>query len=209
MDTVTAVKATYEVIGQDISDLAIRTIVTDLGKYPVEDVAIALNRCRRELKRITLADIINRIPGGYLRPEAAWALVSRVMGNEQASVVWTDEMAQAYGVARLLGNDKIAALMAFLETYATLINEARSKNLKPRWWPSPGYDQGGRQAAVEEAVALGRLTEPQAIEYLPDYDSVHPTIRLPTMGTMPSSETTVSRSESSTPKDQEYAALMK
>lgn len=65
MDLLTAVKATYEVVGQDISDLGIQAIVTELKQYDLQHVLLALTRCRKELRKLTLADILDRLPGGH------------------------------------------------------------------------------------------------------------------------------------------------
>lgn len=169
MDLITAVKATYEVIGQDISDLAIQAVVLELKAYPQDAALLALARCRKELRKITLADILERIPGGHPKPEEAWALVSRVMADEQASIVWTEEIAEAYGVAAKLGSDMVAARMAFKETYAAAVSKSRASKPQPTWKLSLGYDPHGRQAAVEEAVSRNLLTQEQGRKLLPDY----------------------------------------
>ncbi len=171
MDLVTAVKATYEVIGQEVSDLAIQAIVLELQHYPAQHIATALARCRKELRRITLVDILERIPGGYPKPEEAWALVSQVIGNEQASIVWTNEMAEAYGVATMLRDDLVAARMAFKEAYTNAVNRARTNQTQPTWLCSFGFDPYGRQTAVEEAVARGFITAEHATKLLPNYSS--------------------------------------
>lgn len=169
MDLITAVKATYEVIGQDLSDLAIQAIVTELKAYPVPAVMQALTRCRKELRKLTLADILERIPGGHPKAEEAWALVSRVMRDERASIVWTEEMAEAYGVACRLEGDMVAARMAFKETYTNAVNRSRTEKPQPVWKMSLGYDPHGRQSAVEEAVSRGLITQEQGMKLLPSY----------------------------------------
>ncbi len=172
MDLLTAVKATYEVIGQELSDLAIQAIVLELQQHPEHAVFTALARCRKELRRLTLADILERIPGGHPKAEEAWALVSRVMRDEEASVVWTDEMAGAYGVACRLSDDMVAARMAFKETYTNLVNQSQAKQPRPNWRVSLGHDPHGRQAAVEEAVSRQLITQQQASALLPDYSPI-------------------------------------
>ncbi len=169
MDLITAVKATYEVIGQDISDLAIQAVVLELKAYPETAALQALTRCRKELRRITLADILERMPGGHPKAEEAWAMVSQVMSNEHASIIWTDEMAEAYGVACRLSDDMVAARMAFKETYTNAVNKARANQPQPNWKISLGFDQQGRRAIVEEAVAKGLITQTQGMKLLPNY----------------------------------------
>lgn len=163
-----AVKGTYAVIGQSMTDTELAIIVSDLAVYPPTAVLTALTRCRRELKRITLSDIIDRIPGGHPGVEAAWAMVSTVIRDEQASIVWTDEMRQAYGVAMALADDPVAARMAFKESYLAQIGEARARGQLVKWSVSLGWDKQRREIVVKEAVEKGRLTHASALAYCPD-----------------------------------------
>lgn len=172
MDLITAVKATYEVIGQDISDLAIQAVVVELKAYPEEAALIALSRCRKELRRLTLADILDRLPGSHPGPEAAWSIVSRAISSEDVSLVWTDEMREAYGVARWLSKDLVAARMAFKEDYLARITQARANRQQPQWCLSLGHDAMGREGAVREAIQKGLITQDQAAGLLPDYSEV-------------------------------------
>ena len=178
MDLLEAVLATYAVIGQEMSDIGIKAIVLELKDYPPADVFEALRRCRKELRKITLADILDRIPTGHPGVEEAWATVSGLLSNEDASVVWTDEMAQAFGVARHLASDKVAARMAFKEAYSKAVAQARDAKKGPAWRVSLGYDPSGRQGVIEEAVKLGRLPVEHAKKLLPDY-SIPEGITLP------------------------------
>lgn len=164
-----AVKATYEVLGQDASDLAILTIVEELEGYPEADVFVALTRCRKELRKLTLADILERMPTGHPGVEEAWGVVSTLLGNEDASVVWTGEMAEAYGVAAPLKHDLVAARMAFKEAYGKAMGQARAEKRKVSWRASLGLDPHGRQAVIEQAVALGRLPMAHAQKLIPDF----------------------------------------
>ena len=119
---------TYELIGQPISDAAAKAILAELRTYPKADVMDALMRCQKELHKLTLADILDRIPSGHPKVEEAWALVAQSLDNEDISLVWTNEMAMACGAARLLREDKVAARMAFKEVYTEAVNKARAKN---------------------------------------------------------------------------------
>jgi len=153
-----AVKGTYAVIGQSMTDTELVMVVSDLSLYEPGAVMTALTRCRRELKRITLADIIDRLPGNHPGVEEAWAMMQVAMRNEWATIVWTDEMREAYSVVAPLGDDPIAARMAFKEKYQALIGEARAAGALVRWSVSLGYDKHQRQSAIEAAVQAGRLT---------------------------------------------------
>lgn len=167
MDLVEVVKATYAVIGQEASDLQIAMTVEELSSYPEQNVLTALSRCRKELRKLTLADILDRLPGGHLGVEEAWSKVSQCMNNEQISIVWTDEMRQAYGAAAPLADDKVAARMAFKEVYTKLVNESRTSAKLPSWSVSLGFDKSLRQEAIEEAVRLNQISQSQASKLLP------------------------------------------
>lgn len=146
-----AVKGTYAVIGQSMTDMELAMIVSDLSAYAPDAVMTALTRCRRELKRITLADIIDRLPGGHPGPEEAWAIVSKTLGDESVSIALTNEMARASAVSSSLANDPVAARMAFKECYVKLVSEARIKQQPPKWIVSLGWDTNGRDLAKMEA----------------------------------------------------------
>lgn len=162
-----AVKGTYAVIGQSTTDTELAMVVSDLSIYPPPAVMTALTRCRRELKRITLSEIIDRLPGAHPGVEEAWAMMQVAMRNEQATIVWTDEMREAYGVVAPLADDPIAARMAFKEKYQALVGEARAAGTLVRWTVSLGHDPNQRQAVIEAAVAAGRLTREQGKRFCP------------------------------------------
>lgn len=184
MDLLEAVTATYAVAGQEISDIGLKAIVTELQGYSPIAVMEALKRCRKELRKITLVDILDRIPTGHPGVEEAWSMVSGLLANEDASVVWTDQMAKAFGVARPLAGDKIASRMAFKECYLSDVIEARDWKLGPKWRASLGHDPHGRQSVIEDAVKRGRLSLDHAKKLLPDFSSPAATVALPEMRAM-------------------------
>lgn len=162
-----AVAATFAVMGQELSDITLKMIVHDLDSYPLEGVLTALSRCRKELKRITVSEILERIPGGHPGAEEAWALVSPALNDEGLTVVWTAPMREAFGVALPLRDDRVAARMAFKETYTKAVAIARESRDPVAWMPSLGQDVNGREAALEEAVAKGRITFEHAARCFP------------------------------------------
>lgn len=94
--------------------------------------------------------------------------------DEGGSVVWTDEMREAYAVAApLLEEDgPIPARMAFLERYRALVQAARDAGTPTRWEASLGYDVRGRESVVLDAVAKGRIAQDHAMKLLPHRDQV-------------------------------------
>lgn len=111
----------------------------------------------------TPADVIAQIAGfadadGRPGPEEAWAM-SVLARDESETVVWTAEMAAAWGISLSvldLGDD-VGARMAFKEAYARLVDEARRCRTPVSWSASLGHDASRRSLAVGSAVALGRL----------------------------------------------------
>ena len=159
--------ATYAAVGQEMPDAGMRIMAQDLQGYPHDDVAIALTRCRRELRRISLADILERIPNGHPSPEEAWSICAPALNNEHITVVWTDPMSRAFGVALNLQDDPVAARMAFKEVYARAVGEARLTAPKPKWLLSPGFDPNQRAEAAEVAVKEGKFLPEYAQQFLP------------------------------------------
>jgi hypothetical protein len=111
----------------------------------------------------TPADVVAQLQVGANddgRPgaEEAWA-ISLGARDERATVVWTQDMAQAWQIAKpvLSIGDEVGARMAFREAYVRLIGEARAARMPVRWVPSLGQDPRGRDAPIAAAVEAGRL----------------------------------------------------
>jgi hypothetical protein len=151
-----AIAVTAELTGTVMSEAAAKVMAGDLARYPEAQVLEALTRCRRELKgRLTIADVLTRIDDGRPGVEEAWAMCPK---SEAESAVWTDEMAQAFGVAlALIDNDPIAARMAFKERYTALVKRARDKSVPIRWSATLGHSPDGRETVLLEALRAGRL----------------------------------------------------
>lgn len=118
----------------------------------------------------TPADIIAQIDGriaddGRPGPEEAWAIA--VAGvDEAATIVWTAEIAEAWGMARVVmaAGDEVGARMTFREVYNRLLDEARQKGVPTSWTTSLGHDAKQRDRAIAHAQALGRLPPPPPTE---------------------------------------------
>lgn len=167
MTLIEAVKVTYAMLNQEVTDLQVAATVEKLKGYPVSDVQVALSRCQDELKKMAFADILDRIPGGHPGPEVAWATIARAMNNENLTLVWTDQMREAYGVASQLSDDPVQARMAFKEQYQESVKQARQAGLKPRWTVSLGHDPKGREGALLEAVSKGQIAYDYAKTLVP------------------------------------------
>lgn len=156
-----------ELTGTDLSQAAIRVMAQDLSQYPENQILGALSRCRKELKsRLTLADIISRIDDGRPGPQEAWSIVAPTLNNESITIIWTAEMAQAYGVASKIENDNVASRMAFIESYQSLVQKARDQKRAVQWTPCLGHDQHGRNAPIMQAIDDKRLSFEYASQFL-------------------------------------------
>ena len=138
-----------------------------LSAYGLSDVRAALDAHVRDPQRgrfaPTPADVIAQLQGaaeddGRTGAEEAWATALQGC-DEAASIVWTAETAEAWGIARhvLAIGDEVGARMAFRETYERLVGEARAARRSVEWAVSLGFDPQRREQAIDAAVAAGRL----------------------------------------------------
>ncbi|MFA5898049.1 MAG: hypothetical protein WC829_02930 [Hyphomicrobium sp.] len=91
-------------------------------------------------------------------PEEAWA-ISLGACDEADTVVWTLECVQAWAAATpiMALGDEVGARMAFKETYARLVAEARARFEAASWEVSEGFDKDRRRSAVGRAIEAGRI----------------------------------------------------
>ena len=162
-----AILVTSELCGRTFSEGAAAVFVSDLSPYPRPQVLKALARCRKEVRgMLTISDVVSRIEDGRPGVEEAWAMLPHTEGQ---SAVWTDEMAQAFGVAvgLLDAGDKIAARMAFKEAYLAEIGKARDEGRRVVWRVTLGHDIHGRESVLMAAVDKGRISYEAAQEFVP------------------------------------------
>jgi len=139
-----------------------------LAAYPLIEVRAGLDAHLRDPKGGQFlpmpADVIKHIQGivaddGRPGAEEAWATAFRSR-DESATVVWTDEMSEAYRIAAPLmqAGDEIGARMAFKEAYGRLMTEARMTRRPPSWTASLGFDIEGRRQVLLPHIEAGRLS---------------------------------------------------
>ena len=99
--------------------------------------------------------------------EEAWAMMPK---GEDESVIWIQEMAVAFGAASplMIDGDMIGARMAFKEVYEREL----AKNMPTKWMASFGRDKSGREAALEQAVSLKRLSLETALKFMPESEQL-------------------------------------
>lgn len=169
---VQAIAVTCELTNTQLTGQAIAVMARDLtSAYSEESILRALDRCRKELtRRLTLADVIDRIEEADGRPGSneAWGIA--ILGfDESETIITNDEICAAMAAARPIMEmgDEIGARMAFRDAYERVIRENREQGRKPNWWPSLGHDPIRRVDAIQAAVDVGRLSHKQASAYLP------------------------------------------
>jgi hypothetical protein len=168
-EIVKAVLVTAELTATPLTEGAATAMVEHLSAYETPLVLRALARCQLELRgRMALADILDRLEDGHPAPEQAWALVGGLRAGD--TVVWTNEVALAYGQVAGILHDRVAARLAFLEGYRQKLAAARLERRPARWWASLGDDPAGRAGALAEAVLMGRLSPESVRAMLPPHE---------------------------------------
>ena len=169
-----ALCATAETLGQVLSANAAELMAQDLADYAMDDLASALQACRRELTgKLTLAAILQRIQAADGRPDPneAWS-IALAASDEAESVVLTEEIRQAMSASApgMAQRDKVGARMSFLSAYQRLVDAARRECRPVVWSLSMGHDPQRRVAALEEAGRLGRLPAPEVQKQIRQLD---------------------------------------
>lgn len=154
---------------QPLAPAAIQVYWNALEKVELQVVRALLNAHVSESKFMpAVSELLDRIKAsdGRPGPEEAWATIAN---DERASVVWTDEMAEAFGVANALirEGDTIAARLAFVERYRVLVRDARASGRPIRWTASLGHDPADRERALIAAQRKGLLTAEHISGLLP------------------------------------------
>lgn len=164
--------ATHDVMpfGKVFAQKHMVLIFEDLENFPLDIIKQAVKRHRQTAKAAPavndIIEIINDANGSkHLGVEEAWALAQNLF-DENATVVITDEIMAAWGVAECVYPDKIGARMAFKEKYLAIIKTAP----EPKWWATQGDSREQRVSAISQAVDLGRLTHERASQLCLGYD---------------------------------------
>lgn len=166
-ELIEAVAATAELCGHPLTPAAALLLARDLSSLDRQAVLAALARCRAELPHtLNIGEVLARIEDGRPTAEEAWNMLPV---TEAASVVWTNEMAQAWsGVAsHLLNNEREMAHGLFVQCYAHAVLMARCKQEKVTWTASLGTDPAQREQVLLEALEKERLPADYVKELLP------------------------------------------
>lgn len=162
--------STAELFGREVSDSVAKLYWNALAPYEFEVVQGVFSQLVKGSKFMPMiSDVLKVLWAKDGRPEAeaAWAELAPSLNDERLSLVWTDEMTEAWGAALNLKTDLVAARMVFLEKYRALLLRARLEGKPVKWTPSLGFDVAGREEALRKAVELRRLTHEHAALLLP------------------------------------------
>lgn len=87
--------------------------------------------------------------------DEAWTMLPR---SESDTVVWTDEMAEAYGISKH-EHEGTASRMAFRAAYDRICERNKLSKIQPKWIVSIGWGDSRKAEVLREAIKLGRITE--------------------------------------------------
>lgn len=96
----------------------------------------------------------------------AWA-IALTSRDEADTVIWTQEIAEAFAICSPVFPDEVGARMAFKDAYARLIAAARADRRPAQWSASLGWDLRKREASIAKAAVAGLLPAPTVAALLP------------------------------------------
>lgn len=109
----------------------------------------------------------------WLGSHEAWAIAEKSIGfdGQELTVIWTEQMAQAFSRCEELikTGDKYQRAEAkkiFCDAYDRLVTQAKDQGLKPIYVTSLGTDKDQAIAAIKQAEVDGFLTTPDATALL-------------------------------------------
>ena len=158
------------------------------GDIPAVDIADAMVEClqgltqedfKRGYLRMQKSTFCPTIPefrswcepktDDWLGSHEAWAIAEKSIGfdGQELTVIWTEQMAQAFSRCEELikTGDKYQRAEAkkiFCDAYDRLVTQAKDQGLKPIYVTSLGVDKDQQITAIQQAAVDGFLTQPDA-----------------------------------------------
>lgn len=109
----------------------------------------------------------------WLGSHEAWAIAEKSIGfdGQELTVIWTEQMAQAFSRCEDLVKtgdkyQRAEAKKIFCDAYDRLVTQAKDQGLKPIYVTSLGTDKDQQIAAINQATVDGFLTAPDATALL-------------------------------------------
>lgn len=162
------------------------------GDIPAVDIADAMVEClqgltqedfKRGYLRMQKSTFCPTIPefrswcepktDDWLGSHEAWAIAEKSIGfdGQELTVIWTEQMAQAFSRCEDLVKtgdkyQRAEAKKIFCDAYDRLVTQAKDQGLKPIYVTSLGTDKDQQIAAINQATVDGFLTAPDATALL-------------------------------------------
>lgn len=162
------------------------------GDIPAADIADAMVEClqglnqedfKRGYMRMQRSTFCPTIPefrswcepktDDWLGSHEAWAIAEKSIGfdGQELTVIWTEQMAQAFSRCEDLVKtgdkyQRAEAKKIFCDAYDRLVTQAKDQGLKPIYVTSLGTDKDQAIAAIKQAEVDGFLTVPDATALL-------------------------------------------
>ena len=166
-------RAALGTYGREASREMLELAFSILKQFPLNAVSRGISEhMQRSRFAPTPADVVTLIeaanPSGRPGPEEAWSICLGAM-DEATTIVWTDEMAAAWGIANpvMQSGDDVGARMAFREAYNRKVDEAKREGKPVKWTPSLGHDKEARADVLKQAVEDGRLSHDGIQQLIP------------------------------------------
>ena len=157
--------------GVDVEELK-SEMVDQYQGLSVEDFARGVNRMKHEQWPPTIPEFRSWCEpktDGWLGSHEAWAIAEKSIGfdGQELTVIWTEQMAQAFSRCEELikTGDKYQRAEAkkiFCDAYDRLVTQAKDQGLKPIYVTSLGTDKDQAIAAIKQAEVDGFLKAPEA-----------------------------------------------
>ena len=158
-------------VGVDVEELK-QAMVDAYQGLTVEDFARGVDRMKHEQWPPTIPEFRSWCEpktDDWLGSHEAWAIAEKSIGfdGQELTVIWTEQMAQAFSRCEELikTGDKYQRAEAkkiFCDAYDRLVTQAKDQGLKPIYVTSPGADKDQAIAAIKQAEVDGFLPAPEA-----------------------------------------------
>ena len=158
-------------VGVDVEELK-QAMVDAYQGLTVEDFARGVNRMKHEQWPPTIPEFrawCEPKTDDWLGSHEAWSIAEKSIGfdGQELTVIWTEQMAQAFSRCEELikTGDKYQRAEAkkiFCDAYDRLVTQAKDKGLKPIYVTSLGADKDQAIAAIKQAEVDGFLKAPEA-----------------------------------------------
>ncbi len=158
-------------VGVEVQELA-DEMVDQYQGLTIEDFARGVNRMKREEWPPTIPAF-----RAWCEPESeewlgaheAWSIAEKSIGfdGQELTVIWTEQMAQAFSRCEDLVKtgdkyQRAEAKKIFCDAYDRLVVQAKDKGLKPIYVTSLGTDKDQQITAIKQAEVDGFLLTPVA-----------------------------------------------